>query len=87
MWAFSSSRMSDSRLRDRVVGGQVVRFVQVDGFKLAGDVQAERLHEFLVGHLAIDVAGEPDWQSWAWRASLSTCRPLRPSAWLRDRPP
>ena len=45
-------------LRDRVVGGQVVRFVQVDGFKLAGDVQAERLHEFLVGHLAIDVAGE-----------------------------
>lgn len=45
-------------LRDRVVGGQVVRFVQVDGFKLAGEVQAERLHEFLVGHLAIDVAGE-----------------------------
>ena len=45
-------------LRNRVVGGQVVRFVQVDGLKLAGDVQAKGLHEFLVRHLAIDVAGK-----------------------------
>ena len=45
-------------LRGRVVGGQVVGLVQVDGLELAGDVKAQRLHELGVGHLAVDVAGE-----------------------------
>ena len=43
-------------LGGRVVGCLIVGVVQEDGFKLARDVDAERLHEFGVRHLAVNVA-------------------------------
>ena len=43
-------------LGGRVVGCLIVGVVQEDGFKLARDVDTERLHELGVRHLAVDVA-------------------------------